>query len=120
MSYAALQNADKVGEMPRDGMVVNDRFISYFQVESVLYNYSKILEAGVIVKDHHTGHEELMVYLALEESFASIEERERYCAMVEDYIRRKFSVQIPINIQIKDKLPMTKSGKLLRTVLHSY
>ncbi|KUO61307.1 MAG: hypothetical protein APF84_11785 [Gracilibacter sp. BRH_c7a] len=120
-SYATLQKMDNLkGKERESGIFVNDRFISYFQVESVLYSFSKVLEAGVIVQSHKEDNEKLKIYLALEESFNSDEERESYCQEVEEFVGRKFSLKMPINVLVRDKLPMTRSGKILRSVLIDY
>lgn len=119
-SFATLRQMGVLDGKQRDGLVVNNQFISYYQVESVLHNYPKVLEAGVIVQCSRGENEKLKVYLALEESFASNEEREKYCQEVEEFVRRKFSLEMPIKVLIRDKLPMTKSGKILRSVLVDY
>ncbi|NLI92706.1 MAG: hypothetical protein GX434_11020 [Peptococcaceae bacterium] len=119
-SYATLQQMGVLDGRERQGIIINNQFISYFQVESVLHCYPKVLEAGVIVKCNKGENEILKVYLALEETFQNEAEKERYCSEVEQYIRQKFSFQIPISVLIREKLPMTKSGKILRSVLYDY
>lgn len=119
-SYATLQQMGILDGREREGIVVNNKLISYFQVESVLQNYPKVLEAGVIVKCSKGENEILKVYLALEESFADDVDRERYCAEVESFIQEKFALKIPVNVLIREKLPMTRSGKILRSVLYDY
>ncbi len=119
-SYATLQQMGVLEGWEREGIIVNNTFISYFQVESVLQTYPKILEAGVVVKCYKGENEILKVYLALEEDFANEKEREQYCQEVEHYIREKFPIMMPINVLVRDKLPMTRSGKILRSVLYDF
>ena len=119
-SYAILQQMGVLEGKERDGIFVNNRFISYYQVESVLYSFPKVLEAGVIVESQNQENEKLKIYLALEESFTSDQQREEYCKKVEEFIGRKFSLMMPINVLIRDKLPMTRSGKILRSILLDY
>jgi acyl-coenzyme A synthetase/AMP-(fatty) acid ligase len=119
-SYAALREMGAIEGREREGIVVNNRVISYFQLESVLHSYPKVLEAGVIVQCQNGENEILKVYLALEESFSDDTEREKYCQEVERFIRQKFSIGMQINVLIRNKLPMTRSGKILRSVLYDF
>jgi len=119
-SYATLQQMGVPEGRKKEGIEIKDKLISYFQVESVLHSYPKVLEAGVIVKCNKGENEILKVYLALEKTFTDETEQERYCNEVENFIRQKFSLQIPIRVLIREKLPMTKSGKILRSVLYDY
>lgn len=119
--YATIQQTRVFeSEERRDGIFVNNRFISYYQVESVLYSFPKVLEAGVIVECQQGENEKLKIYLALEETFASDEERENYCQEVEEFIGRQFSLKMSVNVLIREKIPMTRSGKILRSVLIDY
>jgi acyl-coenzyme A synthetase/AMP-(fatty) acid ligase len=118
--YAALPDFEILNGRELDGLIVNDKFISYYQVESALYNYPKVLEAGVIVNIQDGESVILKVYLALEDSFSAKKEREQYCSAVEQYIRNSFSFKMPIWVLIREKLPMTRSGKILRSVLRDY
>ncbi|AFV02851.1 MULTISPECIES: acyl-CoA synthetase [unclassified Dehalobacter] len=118
--YAALPDSEILNGRELDGLIVNDKFVSYYQVESALYNYPKVFEAGVIVNSQDGESVILKVYLALEDSFSAKEEREQYCLKVEQYIRNSFSFKMPIRVLIREKLPMTRSGKILRSVLRDY
>ena len=49
--YATMQQMGvSEAEERRDGIYGNSTFISYFLIESVLYSFPKVLEAGVIVR----------------------------------------------------------------------
>lgn len=119
-SFATLQQIGVIDGKKGEGIISENGFISYYQVESVLHNFPKVLEAGVIVQCNQGENERLKIYLALEENFSSQAEMNSYCSEVENYIKRKFSLKMPVSVLIRNKLPMTKSGKLLRTVLHDY
>jgi acyl-coenzyme A synthetase/AMP-(fatty) acid ligase len=104
-----------------DGFTSGKRTISYYQLESVLLEFPQVLEAGVVAKaDDETGCQILNIYLALEECAVDDKDYEQFTQEVIQYIRDHFSLQCPISVNIKDKLPMTRSGKILRTVLESW
>ncbi|MFA6808851.1 MAG: hypothetical protein WCR27_07645, partial [Eubacteriales bacterium] len=94
-SFATLRQMGVLDGKKRGGLLINNQFISYFQFESALYNFPKVLEAGVIVQCNWGEDEKLKIYLALEDSFTSVEECKRYCANVEGYVRQKFSIEMP-------------------------
>lgn len=119
-SYAALQQIDVFDSRERDGIIYNERFISYYEVESVLHDYPKVLEAGIVVKSLKEDHQVLKVIkvcLTLNETFFNEEAKEEYCREVESFIRYSFNLRMPISVCIREKLPITKSGKILRSVL---
>ncbi|MDA8229659.1 MAG: hypothetical protein M0T74_18560 [Desulfitobacterium hafniense] len=99
----------------RDGFVSNDNFISYFQVEYALLEYPQVVEAGVIAVGEN-NQQSLKVYIALDGKLED-EECVNYCQEVKNYIRSRFRIGLPVKVQIREKLPMTRSGKILRTVL---
>ena len=104
-----------------DGFPSGKHTISYYQLESVLLDFPRVLEAGVVAKyDELTQSQVLSVYLALEDCSIIDTEYERFTQEVIDYVREHFSLRCPIDVKIKDKLPMTRSGKILRTVLQSW
>ena len=114
---ATLQQMGVLEGSRNDGFLVGDKFISYFQVESALLEYPKVTEAGVIALCEHPRQETLKVYLALEAGFNTAKELQDFCTGVADFLREHFSLKIPIHVQLRDKLPMTRSGKILRSVL---
>lgn len=104
-----------------DGFRSGKKTISYYQLESVLLDFPRVLEAGVVAKsDDLTQCQILSVYLALEDCIINDREHERFAQEVIQYVRSQFSLQCHIDVKIKDKLPMTRSGKILRTVLQSW
>jgi len=104
-----------------DGFPAGKRTISYYQLESVLLEFPRVLEAGVVAKpDDQTGNQILSIYLALKDCEINDQDFEQFTQEVISHIRERFSLQCPIDVKIKDKLPMTRSGKILRTVLQSW
>lgn len=118
--FASLQQMGMWDGSQREGFVIGKSFISYFQVESVLLEYPRVLEAGVIAECDSSQSQTLRVYLALEDDVASEEELQRFNDKVADFVRQQFSLICPISVKVKEKLPMTRSGKILRTVLQEW
>lgn len=104
----------------RDGLVLGQRFISYFQVESALLDYPGVAEAGVVsecVNFHDpSGGQRIKVFLALEDQAKS----DFSLDGVVEFMQQRFAILAPIVVGIRDKLPMTRSGKILRTVLQEW
>ncbi|CDX00821.1 Acetyl-coenzyme A synthetase [bioreactor metagenome] len=104
-----------------DGFRSGTNTISYYQLESVLMDFPRVLEAGVVAKsDDLTQCQILSVYLALEDGLGSDADYERFTQEVVHYVREHFSLRCTIDVKIKEKLPMTRSGKILRTVLQGW
>lgn len=115
--FASLQQPEMWEETQWDGFVTGQTYLSYYQVESVLLEYPRVLEAGVIAQRDSVRSQTLSVYLALEEDLESEEEYQRFVDQVSEFIRQQFSLGCLICVKIREKLPMTRSGKILRTVL---
>ncbi len=102
----------------RDGIMLDRQFISYFHLESALLEYSGIKEAGVIALCKSTPQDTtLKVYLALDKPFLTEDETTSFCEEVFEFLTQRFNITLPIVVSIKDKLPMTRSGKISRTLL---
>jgi len=100
--------------MRSDGFVLDNNFISYNQLESELYNFPDVYEAAI--SNFRADERVLKVYISLERVL-SAKERQDLCQEIESFIRRTFAVSIPILVLIRDKLPVTKTGKVLRSLL---
>ncbi len=100
----------------RDGIMLDRQFISYFHLESALLEYSGVKEAGVIALCNPQDTI-LKVYLALDEPFVTEDETTFYCEKVYEFLRQRFNLTLPMVISVKDKLPMTRSGKISRSLL---
>lgn len=119
-SFAALQQMGMLDGSQREGFLIGQTFISYFQVESMLLEYPMVLEAGVIALSDLHQKQILHIFLALEENGMNEQERYDFCSQVTDFIRSQLALGCPLQIQIREKLPMTRSGKILRTVLKDW
>ncbi|HVJ50687.1 AMP-binding enzyme [Desulfitobacterium sp.] len=119
-SFAALQQMGMLDGSQREGFFTGQTFISYFQVESMLWEYPKVLEAGVIVLSDSTQKQTLHIYLALEENSMNEREINAFCSEVANFVRNQFVIGCSLRVQVREKLPMTRSGKILRTVLKDW
>lgn len=119
--FALAKERDMWDGILMDGFQSGKNTISYYQLESVLLEYPRVLEAGVVAKSDDTAQCQILsVYLALEYGFASEAEYECFTQEVSHYVREHFSLRCTIDVKIKEKLPMTRSGKILRTVLQNW
>ena len=118
--FASLQQMGMWDGSQREGFLTGQSFISYFQVESALLEYPRVLEAGVIAQCDSSQSQTLRVYLALDEEVESGEDLEQFSDKIVEFVRQHFSLGCPISVKVKEKLPMTRSGKILRTVLQEW
>ncbi|CAA7600289.1 AMP-binding enzyme C-terminal domain protein [Acididesulfobacillus acetoxydans] len=106
----------------RDGIVVDRQFVSYFLIESALLEYPGVVEAGAVSdcvdRQDPAASQVLRIFLSLDDSvkvdFETLQEG------VKEYIRRKFDFKGPIVVREREKLPMTRSGKIMRTILKEW
>jgi len=103
----------------RDGIMLGQRFISYFQIESSLLELAGVAESGVIASCQE-GRPFLRVYLSLKETLTDPGEIEAYSEEVKEFLRQKFAFGFPITVHLREKLPMTRSGKILRSILRDW
>ena len=102
-----------------DGIEINQEFISYFRIESALLEFAGIVEAGVIAacRDNNLV---LKVHVVLEIPLTSRENTVAFCERIQDFLAQRFKLDIPIVVRIQKKLPMTRSGKILRNELRHW
>ncbi len=97
----------------RDNMIKSRGFrIELEEVESVLYNHPKIIEAAVIaIPDEEIGSRIKAFVVLQNDEKTDIKELRRFCAL---YLPK---YMIPENIEIMSFLPKTSTGKVNRTIL---
>ena len=89
-----------------------------FEVESKLVEHPAIAEAGVIGKPDPVRGEIIKAFISLREGYQpSIELREEIRNFVKDSLSAHSA---PREIEFKDKLPKTRSGKIMRRVLKAW
>ncbi len=89
--------------------------IGPFEVESVLVEYPEVVEAGVIGKPDELRGEIIKAFVVLK---AGVEATEELKEKLKDYVKKHLAGHAyPREIEFIDKLPKTRSGKIMRRVL---
>ncbi|QHT61871.1 acetate--CoA ligase [Paenibacillus lycopersici] len=89
-----------------------------FEVESKLVEHPAVAEAGVIGKPDPMRGEIIKAFVALREGFTATDELK---ADITKFVKEGLSAHAaPREIEFKDKLPKTRSGKIMRRVLKAW
>jgi len=89
-----------------------------FEVESKLVEHPAIAEAGVIGKPDPVRGEIIKAFISLREGYSPSEELEQD---IKQFVKVGLSAHAaPREIEFKDKLPKTRSGKIMRRVLKAW
>lgn len=89
-----------------------------FEVESKLLEHPDIVEAGVIGKPDPVRGEIIKAFIALREGVTPTPELE---ANIKDFVKKGLAAHAaPREIEFKEKLPKTRSGKIMRRVLKAW
>jgi acetyl-CoA synthetase len=89
-----------------------------FEVESKLVEHPAVAEAGVIGKPDPLRGEVIKAFIALREGYVPSEELK---ADIAKFVKVGLSAHAaPREIEFKDKLPKTRSGKIMRRVLKAW
>jgi acetyl-CoA synthetase len=103
----------------RDDDVINTggHLVSPFEVESVLLEHPAVAESAVVAKPDGVNMEVVKVFITLKPGFTPGKDLE---LEIMNFIRKKLSpFAMPQEIEYMDKLPKTRSGKILRRLLHA-
>ncbi|NOU95256.1 acetate--CoA ligase [Paenibacillus sp. LMG 31456] len=89
-----------------------------FEVESKLVEHPAVAEAGVIGKPDPMRGEIIKAFIALREGYTPSDELK---AEISKFVKEGLSAHAaPREIEFKDKLPKTRSGKIMRRVLKAW
>ncbi|MBO7744973.1 acetate--CoA ligase [Paenibacillus sp. MWE-103] len=89
-----------------------------FEVESKLVEHPAVAEAGVIGKPDPMRGEIIKAFVALREGYTASDELK---ADITKFVKEGLSAHAaPREIEFKDKLPKTRSGKIMRRVLKAW
>lgn len=89
-----------------------------FEVESKLVEHPAVAEAGVIGKPDPVRGEIIKAFISLREGYAPSEELK---ADIAKFVKEGLAAHAaPREIEFKDKLPKTRSGKIMRRVLKAW
>ena len=89
-----------------------------FEVESKLVEHPAVAEAGVIGKPDPLRGEIIKAFIALREGFAPSDQLKEE---IRDFVKKGLAAHAaPREIEFRDKLPKTRSGKIMRRVLKAW
>ncbi len=103
----------------RDDDVINTggHLVSPFEVESALLEHEAVAESAVVAKPDTVNMEVVKAFVTLKPGFEASDELE---LKIMNFIRKKLSpLAMPQEIEYIDKLPKTRSGKIMRRMLHA-
>lgn len=103
----------------RDDDVINTggHLVSPFEVESALLEHEAVAESAVVAKPDEVNMEVVKAFVTLKPGFEPSEELE---LQIMNFIRKKLSpLAMPQEIEYMDTLPKTRSGKIMRRMLHA-
>jgi acetyl-CoA synthetase len=98
-----------------DVIKTSGHLIGPFEVESILMEHKAVAEAGVIGKPDPVAMEVVKAFVSLKPGFQPGEELKR--ELLAFARTRLGAVVAPKEIEFKDKLPRTRSGKIMRRLL---
>ena len=103
----------------RDDDVINTggHLVSPFEVESALLEHEAVAESAVVAKPDDVNMEVVKAFVTLNPGFEPSEMLE---LQIMNFIRKKLSpLAMPQEIEYMESLPKTRSGKIMRRLLHA-
>jgi acetyl-CoA synthetase len=103
----------------RDDDVINTggHLVSPFEVESTLLQHYAVAESAVVAKPDEINMEVVKAFIMLKPGITPSSDLE---LEIMNFIRKKLSsFAMPQEIEYMDKLPKTRSGKIMRRLLHA-
>ncbi len=103
----------------RDDDVINTggHLVSPFEVESALMEHHAVAESAVVSKPDEINMEVVKAYITLKQGFEGSKDME---LDIMNFVRKKLSsIAMPQEIEFIDRLPKTRSGKIMRRLLHA-
>lgn len=103
----------------RDDDVINTggHLVSPFEVESALLEHEAVAESAVVAKPDEVNMEVVKAFVVLNNDYEPSQELE---LKIMNFIRKKLSpLAMPQEIEYIDSLPKTRSGKIMRRLLHA-
>ena len=89
-----------------------------FEVESALVEHPAVAEAGVIGKPDPVRGQIIKAFVSLRNGYSSSEELKKEIA---DFVKNNLAAHAkPREIEFRDSLPKTRSGKIMRRVLKAW
>jgi acetyl-CoA synthetase len=103
----------------RDDDVINTggHLVSPFEVESALLEHPAVGESAVVAKPDEVSMEVVKAFITLKPGFTPSPDLE---LEIMNFIRRRLSsLAMPQEIEYMDNIPKTRSGKIMRRLLHA-
>lgn len=101
-----------------DVIMTSGERVGPFEVESKLLEHEAIVEAGVIGKPDPVRGEIIKAFIALHEGYEPTDELKEE---IRQFVKKGLAAHAaPREIEFKDKLPKTRSGKIMRRVLKAW
>ena len=103
----------------RDDDVINTggHLVSPFEVESALLEHEAVAESAVVSKPDDVNMEVVKAFVTLKPGFTPSADLD---LNIMNFIRKKLSpLAMPQEIEFIDSLPKTRSGKIMRRILHA-
>lgn len=103
----------------RDDDVINTggHLVSPFEVESALIEHEAVAESAVVSKPDEVNMEVVKAFISLKPGYEVNDDLE---LSIMNFIRKKLSpLAMPQEIEYVDSLPKTRSGKIMRRILHA-
>ncbi|MBN2272733.1 MAG: acetate--CoA ligase [Bacteroidales bacterium] len=116
---ASIDNEGYFWFIGRDDDVINTggHLVSPFEVESALLEHPSIAESAVVAKPDDINMEVVKAFVTLKPGVDPGPDLE---LEIMNFIRKKLSsVAMPQEIEFVDQLPKTRSGKIMRRLLHA-
>jgi acetyl-CoA synthetase len=91
--------------------------VSPFEVESALLEHEAVAESAVVSKPDEVNMEVVKAFVTLKPGFVASADLD---LNIMNFIRKKLSpLAMPQEIEFVDTLPKTRSGKIMRRILHA-
>jgi acetyl-CoA synthetase len=116
---ASIDNEGYFWFVGRDDDVINTggHLVSPFEVESALLEHPAVGESAVVAKPDELNMEVVKAFITLKPGFTPGADLE---LEIMNFIRKKLSsLAMPQEIEYMDNLPKTRSGKIMRRLLHA-
>lgn len=116
---ASIDNEGYFWFVGRNDDIINTggHLISPFEVESALLEHPAVGESAVVAKPDEVNMEVVKAFITLKPGYIPSQDLE---LEIMNFIRKKLSsLAMPQEIEYMDKLPRTRSGKIMRRLLHA-
>lgn len=101
-----------------DVIVTSGERVGPFEVESKLVEHPSVAEAGIIGKPDPVRGEIIKAFVSLRDGYEATEELKED---IREFVKKGLAAHAaPREIEFRDKLPKTRSGKIMRRVLKAW